>query len=110
MKFWPDRFRRDGEAYRARHPMSKREVAISVLRASVLQDSDRLRRFELEAQAAAALNHPNILAVYQFGTFKGAPYLSPTITGGRYPANRCCHAARFQFARQSTTVFRSPTD
>ena len=64
-----------GEVYRARDPVLKREVAIKVLPAFVSQDPDRLRRFEQEAQAAAALNHPNILAVYHFGVFEGAPYL-----------------------------------
>ena len=64
-----------GEVYRARDPVLKREVAIKVLPTFVSQNPDRLRRFEQEAQAAAALNHPNILAVYQFGVFEGAPYL-----------------------------------
>src|SRR5277367_6461671 len=64
-----------GEVYRARDPVLKREVAIKVLPSFVSQNPDRLRRFEQEAQAAAALNHPNILAVYQFGVFEGAPYL-----------------------------------
>jgi serine/threonine protein kinase len=64
-----------GEVYRARDPILKREVAIKVLPAFVARDPDRLWRFEQEAQAAAALNHPNILAVYRFGVFEGAPYL-----------------------------------
>jgi len=64
-----------GEVYRARDSNLKREVAIKILPAFVSQDPDRLRRFEQEAQAAAALNHPNILAVHRFGTFEGAPYL-----------------------------------
>ncbi len=64
-----------GEVYRARDPVLKREVAIKVLPSFVSRDPDRLRRFEQEAQAAAALNHPNILAVHRFGVFEGAPYL-----------------------------------
>ena len=64
-----------GEVYRARDPVLKREVAIKVLPPFVAKDPDRLWRFEQEAQAAAALNHPNILAVYRFGVFEGAPYL-----------------------------------
>jgi len=48
----------------------------------VSQDPDRLRRFEQEAQAAAALNHPNILAVHRFGTFEGAPYLVSELSEG----------------------------
>ena len=72
-----------GEVYRARDLSLKREVAIKILPAFVSQDSDRLRRFEQEAQAAAALNHPNILAVHQFGSFEGAPYLvSELLVGG----------------------------
>jgi hypothetical protein len=50
-----------GEVYRARDPVLKREVAIKVSPSFVLQDPDRLRRFENEAQAAAALNHPTFL-------------------------------------------------
>jgi serine/threonine protein kinase len=64
-----------GEVYRARDPVLKRDVAIKVLPPFVAKDPDRLWRFEQEAQAAAALNHPNILAVYRFGVFEGAPYL-----------------------------------
>jgi serine/threonine protein kinase len=72
-----------GEVYRARDPALKREVAIKVLPFFVSRDPDRLHRFEQEAQATAALNHPNILAVYQFGVFEGAPYLvSELLEGG----------------------------
>ena|SRR2546425_39308 len=60
-----------GEVYRARDPRLKREVAIKVLRAAFSLDPDRLRRFEQEAHAAAALNHPNILAVFDIGTHEG---------------------------------------
>jgi serine/threonine protein kinase len=64
-----------GEVYRARDPVLKRDVAIKVLPPFVARDPDRLWRFEQEAQAAAALNHPNILAIYRFGVFEGTPYL-----------------------------------
>jgi serine/threonine protein kinase len=64
-----------GEVYRARDPVLKRDVAIKVLPSFVARDPDRLWRFEQEAQAAAALNHPNILAIYRFGVFEGTPYL-----------------------------------
>ena len=64
-----------GEVYRARDSRLGREVAIKVLPSSFSQDPDRLRRFEQEARAASALNHPNILAVYDIGTHDGAPYL-----------------------------------
>jgi serine/threonine protein kinase/Tol biopolymer transport system component len=71
-----------GEVYRARDPVLKRQVAIKVLPSFVSQDSQRLHRFELEAQAAAALNHPNILAVYHFGAFQGATYLVSELLEG----------------------------
>jgi len=72
-----------GEVYRARDATLKREVAIKVLPTYYSQDPERLRRFEQEAQASAALNHPNILVVYRFGTFEGSPYLvSELLEGG----------------------------
>ena len=71
-----------GEVYRARDPVLKRDVAIKVLPSAVSQDAERLRRFEQEAQATAALNHPNILAIYRFGVFEGAPYLVSELLEG----------------------------
>jgi len=71
-----------GEVYRARDPHLKRDVAIKVLPRFVATDPERLRRFEQEAQATAALNHPNILAVYQMGTREGAPYLVSELLEG----------------------------
>ena len=72
-----------GEIYRARDTRLSRDVAIKVLPSSFSNDPDRLRRFEQEARAAAALNHPNILAVFQMGTYEGAPYLvSELLEGG----------------------------
>ena len=56
-----------GEVYRAHDARLRRDVAIKVLPASVSTDADRLRRFEQEALATAALNHPNILAVFDVG-------------------------------------------
>src|SRR5579862_3755024 len=64
-----------GEVYRARDPRLNRDVAIKVLPAAFSRDSERLRRFQQEAQAVAALNHPNILAIHDFGEHDGAPYL-----------------------------------
>jgi serine/threonine protein kinase len=64
-----------GEVYRAHDSRLRRDVAIKVLPSLVSNDLDRLRRFEQEARAAAALNHPNVLAIFQMGTYEGAPYL-----------------------------------
>ena len=71
-----------GEVYRARDERLKRDVAIKVLPASFSQDPDRLKRFEQEAQAAGALNHPNITAVYDFGEHDGAPYIVTELLEG----------------------------
>jgi eukaryotic-like serine/threonine-protein kinase len=57
-----------GEVYRARDTRLDREVAIKMLPASLANDAERLRRFEQEARATSALNHPNILTVYDIGT------------------------------------------
>ncbi|HEY6270825.1 MAG TPA: serine/threonine-protein kinase [Terriglobales bacterium] len=71
-----------GEVYRARDLRLRREVAIKVLPALFSSDPDRLRRFEQEAIAAAALNHPNILAVFQMSAHEGAPYLVSELLEG----------------------------
>jgi eukaryotic-like serine/threonine-protein kinase len=71
-----------GEVYRARDTRLKREVAIKVLPAGISSDPDRLRRFEQEALATAALNHPNILAVFDIGTHEGEPYLVSELLEG----------------------------
>src|ERR1700723_393011 len=71
-----------GEVYRARDSRLKREVALKVLPLAVSRDPDRLRRFEQEALATAALNHPNILAVFDIGTNEGAPYVVSELLEG----------------------------
>ena len=71
-----------GEVYRARDPRLGREVAIKVLPASFSNDPDRLRRFEQEARAAGVLNHPNVTAVYDIGSFDGAPYVVSELLEG----------------------------
>ena len=71
-----------GEVYRARDERLKRDVAVKVLPTSYSQDADRLRRFEQEAQAAGALNHPNITAVYDLGSHDGAPYIVTELLEG----------------------------
>jgi serine/threonine protein kinase len=71
-----------GEVYRARDPRLGRDVAIKVLPAAFVADPDRLRRFEQEARAAAALNHPNILAVYDIGMGADAPFIVSELLEG----------------------------
>ncbi|HET6889954.1 MAG TPA: serine/threonine-protein kinase, partial [Pyrinomonadaceae bacterium] len=71
-----------GEVYRARDEKLNRDVAIKSLPATLSENGDRLHRFEQEAQAAGALNHPNILAVYDVGTNENAPYVVSELLEG----------------------------
>jgi Tol biopolymer transport system component len=71
-----------GEVYRARDAALKRDVAIKVLPAEWSRDSERLRRFDLEAQAAAALNHPNIVSIFHVGQYEGSPYIVTELLQG----------------------------
>ena len=71
-----------GEVYRARDEKLNRDVAVKVLPATLSESSDRLHRFEQEAEAAGSLNHPNILAVYDVGIHDGAPYVVSELLEG----------------------------
>jgi len=71
-----------GEVYRARDTRLGREVALKILPELFSRDADRLRRFEQEARAVAALNHPNILAIHDIGEQDGAPYLVSELLEG----------------------------
>jgi Tol biopolymer transport system component len=88
-----------GEVYRARDTALGRDVALKILRPGSVQDTDRLRRFRQEAQAAAALNHPNIMAIHFVGEQDGTPYivsellegesLRGCLRGGALPVRKC---------------------
>ena len=71
-----------GEVYRAKDTRLGREVAVKVLPADVASDPDRLRRFEQEARAASALNHPHILTVYDVGAEGGTSFLVTELLHG----------------------------
>src|SRR5580700_3980265 len=71
-----------GEVYRARDTRLGREVALKVLPESFSRDANRLRRFEQEARAVAALNHPNILAIHDIGEEGGAPFIVSELLEG----------------------------
>ena len=64
-----------GEVYRAKDERLGRDVAIKILPSSFSADPDRLRRFEQEARATGALNHPNVIVVHDTGQHDGAPYV-----------------------------------
>src|SRR6202047_1653561 len=67
-----------GEVYRARDARLQRDVAVKILPNTLAHDQERLRRFEQEARAVAALNHPNLLTVFDVGTAPLADGASPT--------------------------------
>jgi Tol biopolymer transport system component/tRNA A-37 threonylcarbamoyl transferase component Bud32 len=71
-----------GDVYRARDTRLSREVAIKILPAKMARDEERQRRFEVEAQAASALNHPNIVAVHDIGSHNGTPYVVQELLEG----------------------------
>ncbi|HZR30061.1 MAG TPA: protein kinase, partial [Terriglobales bacterium] len=72
-----------GEVYRARDTRLNRDVAIKVMPSAMAKDEERLRRFEQEAKAAGMLNHPNILAVFDFGMYDESPYLVSELLEGQ---------------------------
>ena len=71
-----------GDVHRARDGRLDRDVAIKILKPASASDADRLRRFEQEARAAAALNHPNIVAIYDIGSHEGSPYIVSELLEG----------------------------
>ena len=71
-----------GIVYRASDTRLGRDVAIKVLQAEFANDAERLRRFEQEARATSTLNHPNVLSVFDVGTWEGSPYIVSELLEG----------------------------
>jgi serine/threonine protein kinase len=71
-----------GEVYRAHDPRIGRDVAIKVLPVAISENRDHLQRFEREARATGALNHPNLLVIFDFGTHDGAPFIVSELLEG----------------------------
>src|SRR5262245_13558930 len=77
-----------GQVYRAKDSRLEREVAIKVLPPAFSADPERIGRFKQEARAAGALNHPNILAIYDVGTHDESPYLVSELLEGETLGDR----------------------
>ena len=71
-----------GEVYLAEDTELERQVALKILLAEVASDADRVRRFVQEAKSASALNHPNILTVYEIGTFENSRFIATELIQG----------------------------
>ncbi|MGA9508927.1 MAG: WD40 repeat domain-containing serine/threonine protein kinase [Candidatus Sulfotelmatobacter sp.] len=82
-----------GEVFRARDERLDREVALKLIRPASSANPDHLRRFELEARAAAALNHPNIVAIYDIGVDDGTPYIVCELLEGKTLRKRLSEGA-----------------
>jgi len=72
-----------GEVYRARDTRLGREVAIKVLPPEVSTDSDRLKRFEKDAQAASSLNHPDIVTIYEVERLDSTSFIVMELVAGK---------------------------
>jgi Tol biopolymer transport system component len=82
-----------GEVYRAKDSKLNRDVAIKVLPESLSKDPDALARFEREAHAVAALNHPNILSIFDFGSHDGIAYAVMELLDGETLRDRLSSGA-----------------
>jgi serine/threonine protein kinase/Tfp pilus assembly protein PilF len=93
-----------GEVYRARDTKLGRDVAIKILREDLASVPERLRRFEQEAKSASALNHPNIIHIYDVGEDQGVRYIAmeyvdartlrEVVRGGPLPVEKLVHLAK----------------
>ncbi len=77
-----------GEVYLAEDARLERKVALKILPAAFAQDAERMRRFVREAKAASALNHPNILTIYETGEFENTNYISSEYVEGETLSHR----------------------
>ncbi len=78
-----------GVVYRARHPALGRTVAVKLLLAGAHASEAALRRFQLEAAAAAGLQHPNIVEIHDYGEIEGQPYYAMDLVVGHNLADLC---------------------
>jgi Tol biopolymer transport system component len=104
-----------GEVYRARDSRIGRDVAVKVLPPAIAGHAERLRGFEQEVRAAGALNHPNILTIYDVGVHDGAPYVVYELLEGETLRDRLGEGAlsrrkAIEYARQIATGLAAAHD
>jgi eukaryotic-like serine/threonine-protein kinase len=98
---------RNGEVYRAKDPQLDRAVAIRLLPIDLAQDADRFNRFQSEARSVSALNHPNIITIYEVGSVDSMHFISMELVDGKslreILANGALSVTKLiQFAAQSS--------
>ncbi len=71
-----------GEVYRARDAKLERDIALKILPPELANNNEALRRFEQEARAASALNHPNIVTIYDIGQSDGVTWIAMELSDG----------------------------
>src|SRR5580700_2652904 len=99
-----------GEVYRARDPRLKRDVALKILPAEVSKDPARRQRFEQEAHAVAALNHSNIVAIYDVGEENGVFFIVTELVEGRNLKGPLPLEAALKCARQIADALEAAHD
>src|SRR4051812_42517816 len=82
-----------GEVYRARDAKLDRDIALKILAPEMGTSSEHLRRFEQEARAASALNHPNIITIYEIGTHRDVSYIAMELVDGESLRDLMDHGA-----------------
>ncbi len=105
-----------GEVYLAHDTRLNRRVALKVLPADLINDRERLHRFEQEAQAASALNHPNIITIHEIGADGDTHYLAIEFIEGetlrrrlqttRLEINACLQTKFYKQSKQMLTTER----
>jgi serine/threonine protein kinase len=88
------------EVYRARDTRLGREIALKVVNEALAGSPDLVRRFEQEARIAGALNHPNIVALYDVGVHEGVPFFVTELLEGESLRQRMARC----FGKSATTV------